>query len=73
MKETSDLLQNLGRESTHVGLGRPRSAEIKPNIYSGINIGMHLIGVAADLFEEEAREPDLTEPANVGKLSTLVH
>ena len=50
MKETSHLLQNFCPDSRQVGLGRRRVTDFDPNIFGGIDLGMHLIGVTADLF-----------------------
>ena len=61
MKETSDLLHDLDRKNMQIGLGRRRVSEVEPGLHDRIDLGMHLIGVAADLFEEEALELDLTE------------
>lgn len=70
MKETSDLLQNLGLDTREVGLGRSRAADLDTNVRGRIDLGMHLIGVAADLFEDEAFELDSTDSASV-ELATL--
>ncbi|MEP6850067.1 MAG: response regulator [Acidobacteriota bacterium] len=69
--ETADLLKGLGfdREDRSVGLGRGRAPEKETSIYDRIDLGMHLIGVAADLFEEEVRELDLTEAETVEAIS----
>lgn len=69
--ETADLLRGLGldREDRSIGLGRGRAADKETSIYDRIDLGIHLIGVAADLFEEEVRELDLTEAETVEAIS----
>ena len=69
--ETADLLRGLGldRKDRSVGLGRGRAADKETGIYDRIDLGMHLIGVAADLFEDEVRELDLTEAETVEAIS----
>jgi len=63
MTQTAELLKEIDRGDVHVGLGRPRGSE--PVVYDRIDLAMELLGAAADLFEEEARELDHISSPNI--------
>ena len=70
MKESSDLLLNLSLDTCEVYLGRRGTTDPDTGARGRIGIGMHLIGVAADPFEDEAFELDSADSHDIER-STL--